>query len=157
MIDDSNDQNDLFRLWRPFTAPKAAESIYLRKIKVLLVDDVPDNVALVCYILEKVGAIVETACNGQEGVEKATEGQFDVILMDIQMPQLNGYEATLQLRKRGYTKPIIALTAHAMKEDRGKCMDSGCNDYLAKPVVRPLLIQTIYKNLASSAAPPFFP
>jgi CheY-like chemotaxis protein len=69
----------------------------------------------------------------------------DVVLMDIQMPKMDGHEATKKLRAAGFTKPIIALTAHAMREERDRCFESGCSDYLTKPLQRELLIETISK------------
>jgi len=65
------------------------------------------------------------------------------VLMDIQMPILDGYDATMQLRHKGYSKPIVALTAHAMKEERARCLRAGCNDHLTKPVSRSNLVFTV--------------
>jgi PAS domain S-box-containing protein len=106
----------------------------LKRTKVLLVEDLPDNRVLICSILKKLGAEVDLAENGCEGLEKALQGNYDVILMDLQMPIMDGYEATLELRKRGYGKPIVAVTAHAMNDDRERVMKSGFDAHLTKPI-----------------------
>ena len=115
----------------------------LSRLKVLIVDDSPDNLALVKRILTIAGASVETAGNGQEGVEKALSGDFNLVLMDLQMPDMDGFQATEELRKCGFDRPIIALTAHAMKEERKRCLDYGFTDHLTKPVDRDVLIQML--------------
>jgi PAS domain S-box-containing protein len=115
----------------------------LTTLKVLVVDDSPENQLLINKFLTMAGARVETANNGREGVQKALKGQFNLILMDLQMPEMDGFEAMAELRKLGYTQPIIALTAHAMKEDRRRCLESGFNDHLTKPIDRHTLLQTL--------------
>jgi len=120
------------------------ESSTLDGVKVLFVDDSEDNQELVTHFLESAGAQVDLASNGLEGVEKAMGGDHNVILMDVQMPILDGYMATSQLRKQGYKKPIIALTAHAMKDERQRCLQVGCNDYLTKPLNHLVLIERIF-------------
>ena len=117
---------------------------------VLLIEDVEDNRLLIQHVLIKEGIHVTTAVNGSEGVAKALSENFDLILMDIQMPIMDGYAATLQLRNRGYSKPIIALTAHAMKEDQARCLEVGCNDYLTKPLQISTLIDKIAKYSSSA-------
>ncbi|MEZ6244015.1 MAG: ATP-binding protein [Phycisphaerales bacterium] len=114
---------------------------------VLLVEDGPDNQRLISYLLGRAGARVELASNGKAGsdlaLERLGEGRpFDLVLMDMQMPVLDGYAATHRLRSRGYKGVVIALTAHAMSDDRQRCLAAGCDDYLAKPVDRRRLIET---------------
>lgn len=115
----------------------------LSTTSILLVDDVEDNRLLIQRMLAKRGAQLTLATNGQEGLSKALEKDFDIVLMDIQMPVMDGYAATKKLRLAGYDKPIIALTAHAMKDDRDRCLEAGCTDYLTKPVQVEALIHTI--------------
>ena len=115
--------------------------------KVLVVDDALENRVLVNAFLTKMGVSTEQASNGQEGVEKAIKGQFDVVLMDIQMPVMDGFEAVKRLREAGYTKTIVALTAHAMKGDREKCLSSGFDDYLCKPLSRDALAQCLMQHM----------
>jgi len=111
--------------------------------RVLLVEDSPDNQTLVSLILSKAGMQMDVANNGRVGVELAEKGVYDIILMDMQMPILDGYAASRQLRRAGYRKPIIALTAHALPEERSKVLAAGCDAHLTKPLDAELLIRTI--------------
>lgn len=103
-------------------------------VKILLVDDAADNRLLVSRYIKLTGAQVESAENGLEALEMVSNKDYDVLLMDLQMPIMDGYEATMELRRRGFNKPIIALTAHALKEERLRCLASGFNDHLSKPI-----------------------
>ncbi len=115
----------------------------LDNLKILVVDDSKDNQFLISRLLKNSGAQVQTADDGMLGMEEAMNENYDIILMDVQMPRLGGLEATSQLRKKHYDKPIIALTANALKGDREKCLQAGCNDYLTKPIQKNELIQRI--------------
>lgn len=119
------------------------DHVALDGVSILLVEDSEDNQALFSRFLTLEGAKVELANNGAEGVDKAFKGDHDVILMDIQMPVLDGYGAITSLRQKGFDKPIIALTAHGMKEDRQRCLEAGASDYLTKPVNRVALIKQV--------------
>ncbi len=102
--------------------------------KILVVDDGKANRQLIQLILTKAGCVVTEAENGQVGRDLALASAYDVVLMDMQMPVMDGYEATRQLRAADYQGPIVALTANAMAGDREKCMDAGCSGFLAKPI-----------------------
>jgi Amt family ammonium transporter len=127
--------------------------------RILLAEDSPDSQRLIAFLLRKVGAEVALAENGKIAVDLAMAAQqkgkpFDVVLMDMQMPVMDGYEATGLLRSAGYVKPIIALTAHAMTDDRQKCLDAGCDDYVAKPIDRSRLFEAVAKYAAPSVQQP---
>lgn len=101
---------------------------------ILVVDDGDANRRLIRLILERAGCRVAEAINGQEGYELALQNQFAIVLMDMQMPVMDGYSATRALRERGYSGPIVALTANAMASDQDKCFQAGCDAFLAKPI-----------------------
>ena len=115
----------------------------LEGLRVLLAEDGVDNRELIEMVLRKVGAHVVSVENGRLAVEKAEAEPFDVILMDINMPEMDGLEATRQLRSRGYERPILALTANAMAGDSQQCREAGCNEHLTKPIDRGRLIRAI--------------
>ena len=125
--------------------------------RILLAEDVKEVQTLVCMSLEFLGLEVDSAENGQVAIEMASaskaEGRpYDLILMDIQMPQLDGFDATRHLRREGWKGPIIALTAHAMTGDREKCIEAGCDDYLSKPMTGEELFGAIARHLGKTAS-----
>ncbi|MBL7558143.1 MAG: PAS domain S-box protein [Bdellovibrionaceae bacterium] len=138
---------------KPVETPRNADMAFdFSDSKLLIVDDSLDNQLIVSHLLRKTGVHIDTANNGRECVEKALLNHYDLILMDLQMPVLDGYGAVLELKKMGYTKPVIALTAHAMKEERVRCLESGFADHLSKPVDRQLLIKVIAQHTQNRGA-----
>ncbi|QDU74088.1 Autoinducer 2 sensor kinase/phosphatase LuxQ [Bremerella volcania] len=131
----------------------------LKGLQILLAEDGLDNQRLISLVLRKSGAVVKVVENGQLAYEAAQEAvsngsAFDVVLMDMQMPVLDGYSAVGKLRESGYQGIIVALTAHAMVGDRQKCLDAGCNDFATKPINRQLLIELIRDLVDHSATYP---
>ncbi len=117
-------------------------------VKVLLVEDNKVNQQVAAAILRKAGCLVDIAGNGQDAIQQIRKDTYDVVLMDCQMPVMDGFEATARIRAMHSDIaqiPIIAITAHAMKDDRKKCLDGGMNDYISKPVSRKDLVALINK------------
>jgi signal transduction histidine kinase/ActR/RegA family two-component response regulator len=132
----------------PDPARRPEPNVSLAGRTVLLVEDGPDNRRLLSHYLSAAGAAVVCANDGIDALAQVAQAaqagrSFDLVLMDMQMPRLDGYAATQQLRAGGSTLPIVALTAHAMAGDRQRCLDIGCDDYLSKPVRRVALVQAV--------------
>jgi len=123
--------------------------------RILLAEDGPDNQLLISTMLRKRGLEVAVAENGESAVQQAqaaldSNTPFDLILMDMQMPKLDGYGAAARLRARGHTGTIVALTAHAMTGERERCIAAGCDDYLTKPIARQELLGAVESHLRRS-------
>jgi CheY-like chemotaxis protein len=112
--------------------------------KILIAEDNDSNFILMTYILKKYYQF-ERAKNGQEAVEMAEKNTYDIVLMDIKMPIMDGLEATKAIKEKFPNLPIIALTANAFDSDRQLALEAGCNDFLSKPVSSELCLQTIKK------------
>jgi len=126
--------------------------------RVLLAEDGLDNQLLIKTYLVKAGATVKIVADGQQAVDEALASldagrPYDVILMDMQMPELDGYGATSKLRFMKYDRPIVALTAHAMAGDRERCERAGCDEYLTKPVDRAQLVAVVARFAGSTPIP----
>ncbi|MFG0300293.1 MAG: CHASE domain-containing protein [Phycisphaerales bacterium JB047] len=122
---------------------------------ILLAEDGKDNQRLLAHLLRRAGYRFEIANNGQEAIDIFLKNpdQFDLVLMDMQMPVLDGYSATRQLRRMGYTLPVIALTAHALDGAREDCIEAGCSEYVAKPINRDHLFSVIAEHIAETRRP----
>ena len=138
--------------------PNAVTDVKL-DCRILLAEDGPDNQRLISFVLKKAGAQVTVAENGQEALQQVLAAKdagrpFEVVLMDMQMPVMDGYTATQELRQAGYDGPIIALTANAMLGDDEKCREVGCDDYLTKPIDRTKFLPVIASHVQQKTANP---
>lgn len=125
--------------------------------RILLAEDGPDNQRFISLILRLAGAEVTVAENGEMAIELALKAEaenrpFSLVIMDMQMPIMDGYEATRKLRESGFARPIIALTAYAMKDDMAKCLAAGCDAYASKPVDRERLLAMLHSHLARTTS-----
>ncbi len=167
------DQGSTFKIELPLKAAQVAEKIIrasakkvelhakptpmlarLKGLRILVAEDAVDTQLLIRQILQKQGAELDFADNGKQAIECAEAKDYDVILMDIQMPICDGYQATRTLRSRNYRKPIIGLSAHAMREEHEKILASGCNEHLAKPFDPKKLIDMISSLSAAEGKVP---
>ena len=130
------------------TLPKIQTGPRLIK-KILLAEDSPDNQQLILAFLKNEPYEVDVAENGKVALEKTMEGKYDLILMDMQMPEMDGYTATQLIRARnqenvnGQRLIIVALTANVLQKDKDKCLAAGCDIYLSKPIKKAVLLETL--------------
>ncbi|MGZ3775677.1 MAG: response regulator [Pseudobdellovibrionaceae bacterium] len=124
---------------------KTIEPQLLKGLRILLAEDTQNSQILIARFLTLAGAEVQLANDGEEAIEMASHTKFDIILMDIQMPKLDGIQATQRLRSMGYNRPILALTAHALKEEVRRSINAGYNAHLTKPITKAVLISSILK------------
>lgn len=142
---------------QPQPAPNTIES--LAQARILIVDDAKDNRVLLQHYFKSSAAHTDFAYDGQQAIERILTAidqntPYHIVLMDMQMPVLDGYSATKKLREMGITTPIIALTAHALDGDREQCLAAGCDEYLTKPVVKATLLQTCQHMLGIQTQDP---
>jgi two-component system sensor histidine kinase/response regulator len=136
----------------PSTTP-SSDGLCLNGCNILLIEDGEINRKLIHIVLEEAGATVALAENGEQGLCKALSQSFDAVLLDMQMPVMDGYVAAAEMRKAGVTCPIIALTAHSMAGDAEKCLQAGCSHFLSKPVESEQLVSTLVAALPKQTLP----
>ncbi|MCA9245371.1 MAG: response regulator, partial [Phycisphaerales bacterium] len=121
----------------PAAPPRPAHDHDLRGLRVLFAEDGPDNQRLISHLLRRRGASVEIVDNGRDAVNRVLDAAspgYDVLLLDMQMPIMDGYQAAATLRAGGHAGPILALTANVLPVDRKRCLAAGCDDYASKPI-----------------------
>jgi CheY-like chemotaxis protein len=126
-----------------------------RPLRILVAEDSPTNQFVAAVLLEDIGVYADIVGDGREAVTSATRYPYDLILMDMQMPEMDGIEATRAIRARGgllATVPIIAVTANAFDEDVRSCLDAGMNDFISKPIVREQLLAAMHRHLDNLTA-----
>ncbi|MDM8556422.1 response regulator [Desulfococcaceae bacterium HSG7] len=129
------------------TAPDVGKMEGIRGALILLAEDNEINQQVAVELLESVGLLVDIATNGQEAVDAEGKKEYDAVLMDIQMPVMDGHEATQAIIKTGSRVPIIAMTAHAMSGEKGKCLKLGMKDYVTKPIDTNQLFNTLIRHI----------
>jgi CheY-like chemotaxis protein len=122
-----------------------------KKFRILIAEDIPSNQLLILKFLEILGYEAKAVANGKEAITELNQNAYDLILMDVQMPEMDGYEATQQIRRLEdplrKNIPILALTANSVEEDIKKCLEAGMNDFLSKPVKKSVLHEKLTKWL----------
>jgi two-component system sensor histidine kinase/response regulator len=140
------------------TVAQAVGATGPRSLRILLAEDNPVNQRVASYLLQKAGHSIKPVVNGREAIVALENENFDLVLMDVQMPEMDGFEATQAIRnseaKTGRHVPIIAMTAHAMKGDRERCLQEGMDDYVSKPIQKADLFRAIEAATALVESPP---
>ena len=139
----------------PAPAPAAHSETWIRAPRLLVVEDSPVNQVVAVRTLERLGCTCDVAADGREALEALAGREYDAVMMDCQMPVMDGYEATAELRRResgARHTPVIAMTAHAMKGDAERCLAAGMDDYIAKPMRRELLLEALYRWIPPTTA-----
>lgn len=134
----------------PMEHSSSNQSEKLHDKRILLAEDSPDNAFLICHYIKSLDANVDVASDGLQAVKMANQNDYDCILMDIQMPNMDGLEATRRIRSQGFKKPIIALTAHALPAETAKSLEAGCNLHLTKPINKADLVGTLAEQIKNS-------
>jgi CheY-like chemotaxis protein len=123
-----------------------------KRLRILLAEDNLISQKVGTRVLEKQGHVVHVACNGREALESLDNGDYDLVLMDVQMPEMDGFAATQEIRRKeqgtGRHTPVVAMTAHAVKGDRERCLEAGMDDYISKPLQPHQMMETIERVLA---------
>ena len=150
-LDDQLITRYTFRGAKSETTPTLKPEDPDKSVRVLLAEDNAINQKLAVRLLQKLGVTVDVAGNGKEALQMSGMFDYDLILMDCQMPEMDGYEATRQIRARenGGRVPIVALTANAMKGDREKCVDAGMDDHVTKPIRHGALKKVLDTHIAA--------
>ncbi|QDG54713.1 response regulator [Persicimonas caeni] len=137
--------------------PQSARPLPKLECRVLVVDDRHEIRFLARYFIERAGGVVRTCANGKEAITCVAQAEkagnpFDAVVMDMQMPVMDGYEASRRLRQEGYEGTIVALTANAMRGDRKKCLEAGCNGYVRKPIDGPCLVELLAEHISDETS-----
>ena len=149
---DENQASERFR--SSVRSKQPGLKIRFKPSRVLVTDDTPANRQLIGFVLRKAGLLVDDAENGAIAVEKATANTYDLVLMDMQMPVMDGFTATQILRNHGFKTPIIAFTANVTEQDKQLCVAAGCTGFLTKPINIDLLLSTVAEYLPTETAQP---
>jgi len=152
IIDEKLGQENISKTGTSKSDPRQLSRLHfheIQQLKILLVEDDILNVKLIEYLFAEYGMHTEVAYNGKDAIEKFLKKDYELILMDIEMPEMNGYETTSYIRETLNSQvPIIAITAHAMAGEREKCLQLGMNDYIPKPIDASQLFEIIYKTIS---------